>query len=75
MKQEKVWKPTVGKKYRIYYGKDNPYNARIHILAIVDKEYYVYKYWWKYKQRWIYEVQPLWWYQMKYRDGSLLKST
>lgn len=38
-----IWDPISGK-------------LKIHILAIVDEEYIVYKWYGKHKQRWYYEV-------------------
>lgn len=67
------WKPVVGKIYRINFGEESLYNKKIYILAIVDEEYYVYKYWWKYKQRWLYEIESLSYLQMLYERGHLKK--
>jgi len=38
-----------GKKYKIYFNPDNINNKTIHILAIVDDDMVVFKYWGKHK--------------------------
>jgi len=53
----------VGKKYKIYWGKSNINNAVIHVRALVDHEYVVYKKWLKHKQRWVYAVEHIGWFE------------
>lgn len=65
--------PKIGKKYRIYYNKNNVNNLTIHILAIVDKDQYVYKFWNKYKQRWEYDVKHEYYFKLLIRNNSLVK--
>lgn len=37
--------PAVGESFRVNYGKEHRGNRLIHIRAIVDDEYIVYRYW------------------------------
>lgn len=46
--------PAVGDTFRLNYGKGNRANKLIHIRAIVDDEYIVYRYWWR--GDWVYEM-------------------
>ena len=55
--QDKVMGFVVpGKKYRIPNYEGAGQSVLIHILSIVDGEYFVYKYWWKRRKRWHYHV-------------------
>lgn len=45
--------PQVGESYRIDYGKGNAANKLIHIRAVVDGTYIVYRYW---RSKWVYKM-------------------
>lgn len=62
-----------GTSWRIDRGKGNINNKLIHILAIVDDEYIVYKTWLKHKQRWHYSVEWIYYYWLTHRAGNLKK--
>ena len=49
-----------GKKYRLFYNEGNRNNKLMHIITIVDDEYFVWKEWWRKKQRWLYHVEHFW---------------
>ena len=59
-----------GKSFRIFYGKDNVNNRIVHIRAIVDDEMIVFRWWSRQKQGWIYEVQHLYFFELR-NDGRL----
>ena len=65
------WRPVIGKAYNINFGKGNPNNKKIHVLAVVDEDYYVCKYWQKYKQRWNYNVEHVGFLQLLYGNKYL----
>ena len=52
----------IGKKYKIYFSENNINNKTIHVLAIVDEDQVVYKWWSKRKDRWIYVVDDMMWF-------------
>jgi hypothetical protein len=54
MKKNKI---KIGSKYRIFFSPGNLNNKVIHVLAIVDDDQIVYKYWLKHKNRWYYTVE------------------
>jgi len=60
-----------GRSFREDWGEGNPNNRVIHIRAIVDDDYYVYRCWSKSKQRWIYNVDSVIWFRMLCKDGVL----
>lgn len=62
-----------GTSWHINYGEGNPNNQLIHILAIVDGEYIVYKTWFKHKQRWHRAVQWVYYYWLAHKSGALTK--
>ena len=61
----------IDKKYRIFYNKGNPNNQLIHVRAIVDKEYIVYKTWFKRKQYWRYSVDNVHYFKSLFFGGNL----
>lgn len=63
----------VGKKYRIFWNKDNPNNETIHVRAIVDEDQIVYKQWYSSKQRWMYHVRDILWFDMLKKEGIIKK--
>jgi len=73
MKKQKVTSPKlkVGKVYKIYYGPNDFRNKKFYVLAIVDEEYFAIKWWNKYKQGWIYEVEWEYWYECLIESNHL----
>ena len=63
-------KIKVGKKYRIYYGKNNFDNKKIHIVAVVDGDMIIFKWFGKHKQWWHYEIENTYFFyiRMKQKD-------
>ena len=51
-------KILVGRKYRLYWNKDNPNNRTVHILSIVEDQV-TYRAWNKRKQWWAYMVKHI----------------
>jgi len=51
------FKVNVGDVWRINFGKGNPNNAVIHIRAIVDEDYAVWRVYNRHKKRWDYEIK------------------
>ncbi len=49
--------PEVGKKYRIFYGEGNRNNKVVHIRAIIDNDYFVFRQWFYSKRRWEYFIE------------------
>lgn len=69
---------TPGQKYRIEYpnikfGLTNPNNKKIHILAIVDKNQVVFKWFCKAIQRWIYNIETIYFFESHFKDNYLIK--
>jgi len=70
--KSEIMKINIGKKYRVFYGHENPNNKTVHILAIVDKDQIVIK-WWSYtKKRWIYKVEHYYYFKTRF-DGNFIK--
>ena len=63
----------VGRKYRIFYSKDNPSNRKIHIRAFVDKECIVYRFWSKRKRMWEYGVDSIYYFESLIRCNVIFK--
>ena len=49
-----------GKKVRRYFGKKDRRNQLMHIRAVVDEEYIVYRVWSRRRRWWVYKID--WWY-------------
>ena len=62
-----------GKKIRVWYTKDNPNNRLLHIRAVVDEDWIVFKEWWYSKKRWHYEVKHKYYFEIRNRDNNLLE--
>jgi hypothetical protein len=60
-----------GNKIRRFYRAGNVNNCTMHIRAIVDGEYIVYRVWSKTKQRWRYGVEWRYAFEMWYENGAL----
>lgn len=63
--------PVVGDRYRIDYGKGNFANKLIHIRAIVDNEYVVYRYW--RHLEWIYKLEDTTFFEVGAESGHIKK--
>ena len=63
-----------GAKLRIDYGEGNLNNKLIHIRAILDDHYIVYRYWLKHKKRWDYVVEWDYWFFLLVKDGNIVKA-
>ena len=61
----------VGDKLKIYYNENNKNNCIIHVRAIVDGNYVVYRVWSKYRKNWIYRINDVSFLEMLYKDGYL----
>jgi len=47
---------SVGNSVRAFWGKNNPHNKLMHIRAVIDDDWIVYR-WWSYHRRsWQYEI-------------------
>ena len=61
----------VGKKYRLFYGKGHPMNKLMHIRAIVDKEYIVFRWYGKHKQWWHYQIECRFFFELNMKNNTL----
>lgn len=61
----------VGQTWRVDFGEGNPNNQTIHIRAVVDDAYVVFRAWSKRKQRWMYAVEPRCYFDLRIRDGFM----
>jgi len=61
----------IGKKYKIRYGEDHPLNKTVHILAIVDEDIFVLKWWGRHKKRWFYNVEYYYCFKLLIKDGII----
>ena len=62
-----------GKSIRIVRGQKNPNNKKIHIRAIVDGQFVVFREWWFRKKYWNYSVQHIYFYYLLLKDDCLKK--
>jgi len=60
-----------GHSYNLFFGNGNLNNKKIHIRAVIDKDQYVFRFWSKYKQRWIYEIRHRYFFELLNRDGKI----
>lgn len=60
-----------GNKLKIDYGPDNPNTLVIHIRALIDCQYIVYRYWSRAKQNWRYRVEWVYMFELWFEDGRL----
>ena len=67
--QEVMERITPGHKYRLVMGENNVNNRLIHILSVVDGDYFVCKCWAKRKRVWFYYVEN--WYYFHLRLDKL----
>ena len=60
-----------GNKIRLFYGGKNINNKLIHIRSIVDEDVIVFKTWFKTHQRWHYECENIYYFDMLYKQNIL----
>lgn len=72
---QKVKSPPleIGKRYRRYISKNNPNNKTFHVLAIVDEDRYVIK-WWTHSHGWQYAVECGCFFELNIKKGYLFIS-
>ncbi len=67
------YKIIAGDIMRLYYGKGNVNNKRIHILYnFHDENQIAFKYWSRHKHRWIYKIEHYCFFETKYLIGVRL---
>ena len=77
LKNKKKAKETIkdkllpGRKFKIYWGKDNLNNKIITIVAIVDGDHVVSKMWSKRKRYYLYTVDDLFWFELLEEKGVI----
>ena len=60
-----------GKSIRLYYHKGHPYNKLMHIRAIIDEDYVVFKFWTRSRKCWVYRIEHLYSFLLKNESGVL----
>lgn len=60
-----------GAKIRLFINEGNHHNGVLHVRAIVDKHYVVFKRWWSGKQRWSYTIEDSMWWATWHAQGWL----
>ena len=66
-----MFKPEVGKCYKLSYGKNDWNNKLIHVRAIVDEDWFVYRWWSRHKKRWRYTIEINYMFKLWQRDKCL----
>lgn len=61
-----------GATLRLFWGEGHPGNRLIHIRAIVDDEYVVYR-WWSRRNGWLYKIEWGHWFEMVENNITLVK--
>lgn len=69
--EELVEMVRVGKKVQVFYCPGHRHNELRHIRAIVDEEYVVYRVWSRHRQGWLYRVEWLYEFYLKWENGRL----
>lgn len=59
-----------GATLRLFWNERNPNNKRIHIRAIVDDEYVVYRQWSR-RKGWLYRIEWYYWFWLLDREGRV----
>lgn len=59
-----------GASLRLSYGEGNPNNKLIHIRAIVDDEWVVFRRW-SHRRGWVYVVEWAYWFWLLENDGRV----
>jgi hypothetical protein len=49
----------VGRRLRLFFNAGNINNRLLHVRAVVDGDWYVLRWWSERMQRWIYQVEPI----------------
>jgi hypothetical protein len=62
---------AAGQTWRIYFDAGNPNNRTIHIRAVLDGAYIVFRAWSKRKQSWSYAIEPTCYFDFLLREGHL----
>jgi hypothetical protein len=57
-----------GATIRWFWGEGNPNNKLVHIRAIVDDEWVVYR-WWSRRKGWRYKIEWAYWFWLLDREG------
>ena len=63
-----------GNKLRLFFDEGNINNKRIHIRAIIDDDYVVYKIWSRRKQIWYYQVEYIYFFKLLYEKNQIFKA-
>lgn len=63
-----------GKTYRIFYNHGNVNNQLIHVRAIVDINWVVYRTWSRRKMTWRYRVEHTGWFRSLEQFGILMEA-
>ena len=58
-----------GVSFSVYFNANNVNNKRVHIRALVDDEYVVYRYW--RTQEWVYKVDHWYWFKLLLGGGNI----
>lgn len=61
-----------GATIRLFWGEGHPSNKLIHIRAIVDDEYVIYR-WWSRSKGWLYKIEWGHWFEMVENNITLVK--
>jgi len=65
---------AAGETWRLRFEQpNNPNNALLHIRAIVDGKYLVYRTWSRRKREWTYRIDHIGLFNLYLRDGNLKK--
>ncbi len=59
-----TFNPEIGKNYHLFFSEGNPDNTFIHIRAIVDEDWIVFKQWSQRKGLWHYDIKPGIWFKL-----------
>lgn len=61
--------PQVGDKYRVDFSEGHPHNKLLHVRAVVDGEYIVYRYW--KRGRWVYKLTDPTFFEVGLESGHI----
>jgi len=62
-----------GNKVLIFYNEGNPNNRLLHIREVVDGNWIVYKIWDRHKKYWVYRVEHISWFTIRYDHLAQVK--
>ena len=63
-----------GNKLNLFFNEGNINNKTIHIRAIVDDDYIAYKTWSRRKQRWYYQIEYIYFFELLYEKNQIFKA-